>query len=137
MAEQAIKTALKDRLIALTFSPTIPIAWPNRDFVAPTVDLDARWFEAVFVTAPVQRLTIRARHRRSGSMVVTVASRVNKGTAQGEGLADAIAAHFPADLRLVAGANRIRITEDPSVRDGFLDGGYWRTPVIIPWEIIA
>lgn len=137
MTEQAIKTALKDRLIALTFTPSMPIAWPNRDFTKPKEDFDNRWLEAVFVTAPVQRLTIRARHRRSGSMVVTVASRVNKGSAEGEGLADAIVAHFPADLRLTAGANRIRITADPSVRDGFLDGDYWRTPVIIPWEIIA
>lgn len=133
MTAAAIGAALKARLGTLSFAPAIPIAWPNKDFT-PTGD---RFLQATIVRAPNQRVTIRAQHRRSGSLVVTVASRVNNGSGEGDGLADAVAAHFPADLMLAAGANRLRITEDPSIRDGFLDGAFWRTPVVIPFEVLA
>ena len=133
MTAAAIGAALKARLGSLTFAPAIPIAWPNKDFT-PTGD---RFLQAALVPAPNRRLTIDARHRRAGSLVVTVASRANNGSGEGDGLADAVAAHFPADLTLTAGGSRLRVTEDPSIREGFIDGGYWRTPVIIPWEVIA
>jgi len=136
MTAAAIGAALKARLGTLSFSPAIPIAWPNKDFTPPTDD-NARFLQATIVPAPNQRVTIRAQHRRSGSLVVTVASRPNNGSGEGDGLADAVAAHFPADLMLAAGANRLRITEDPSIRDGFLDGAFWRTPVVIPFEVLA
>ncbi len=136
MTAAAIGAALKARLGTLAFAPAMPIAWPNKDFTPPTGP-DARFLRVDFVNAPNERLTIRARHRRSGSIVVTVASRANNGTGEGDGLADAVAAHFPADLVLPAGTNRLRIMEEPSIRDGFLDGVFWRTPVIIPWEVIA
>jgi len=133
MTAAAIGAALKARLGTLSFSPAIPVAWPNKDFT-PTGD---RFLQATIAHAPNQRVTIRAQHRRSGSLVVTVASRPNNGSGEGDGLADAVAAHFPADLMLAAGANRLRITEDPSIRDGFLDGAFWRTPVVIPFEVLA
>jgi len=133
MTAAAIGAALKARLGTLSFSPAIPVAWPNKDF-SPDGD---RFLQVAIVPAPNQRLTIRAHHRRYGSVVVTVASRVNNGSGEGDGLADAVAAHFPADLILPAGANRLRITEAPSIREGFQDGGYWRTPVQISWEVIA
>ncbi len=133
MTAAAIGAALKARLGTLSFSPAIPVAWPNKDF-SPDGD---RFLQATIVPAPNQRITIRAQHRRSGSLIVTVASRVNNGSGEGDGLADAVAAHFPADLILDAGGNRLRITEAPSIREGFQDGGYWRTPVIIPFEVLA
>jgi hypothetical protein len=77
-------------------------------------------------------MTLDALHRRAGSVVITIASRVNNGSGEGDGLADAVAAHFAADLRFQG----IRITSSPSIREGFVDGGYWRTPVVIPFEVL-
>jgi hypothetical protein len=135
MTTAAIGAALKARLGTFAFTPAVPIAWPNKDFTPPT-GAEARYLRVDFVRAPNERLTIKGRHRRSGSVVVTVASRANNGSGEGDGLADAVATHFPVDLILQAGTERLRITAEPSIRDGFLDGAFWRTPVIIPWEVI-
>lgn len=134
MIASQVGAALKARLAALTFNPTIPVAWPNKDFT-PTGD---RYLAAAIVRAPNQRLTLGAEHRMSGSLVVTVASKAGVGSGEGDGVADAIAAHFPADLVLtLSGGARLRITAAPSVRDGYLDAGYWRTPVIVPFEAMT
>lgn len=132
MSAAAIGAALKARLAALTFSPAIPVAWPNKDYT-PTGD---RFLATEIVPAPNERTGISNMHRRSGSLVVTVASRANNGSGEGDGVADAVAAHFPADLILSTTAGRVRITAAPSVRGGFIDGGYWRTPVLIPFELL-
>lgn len=129
MTAAEIGAALKARLAALTFTPAIPVAWPNKDFV-PTGE---RFLVAQIVRAPAERIGIKARARMTGSLVVTVASRTGNGSGEADGLADAVAAHFPADLKL----GDLRITAAPSVRDGFADAGYWRTPVVVPFEALT
>lgn len=131
MIASQVGAALKARLAALTFNPVIPVAWPNKDFT-PTGE---RFLSAAIVRAPNQRLTITAEHRMSGSLVVTVCSKAGVGSGEGDGIADAVGAWFPADMVLtLSNGSRLRITAAPSVRDGFLDAGYWRTPVIVPFE---
>lgn len=132
MTAAANHAAIKARIEALTFTPAIPVAWPNKDY-QPTGD---RFLQVAIVPAPAQRMTLDALHRRAGSVVITVASRPNNGSGEGDGLADGVAAHFPADLKLTAGSQRLRITASPSIREGFLDGGFWRTPVVIPFEVL-
>lgn len=124
--------ALKARLAALVFSEDTPIAWPNKDF-APTGD---RHLVAQIVRAPNERITIKGQNRKSGSLVVTVASRAGIGSGEGDGIADAVAAWFPVDLILPTALGRLRIATTPTIRDGFQDGGYWRTPVVIPFEVL-
>lgn len=130
MTAATTHAAIKARIEALaaTFSPVIPVAWPNKDY-SPDGN---RYMQVAIIPAPTQRMTIDALHRRAGSVVITVASRVNNGSGEGDGLADAVAAFFPADLRF----SGIRITASPSIREGFLDGAYWRTPVVIPFEVL-
>lgn len=128
MTASATHAAIKARIEALAFSPAIPIAWPNKDYT-PTGE---RFLQVAIVPAPAQRMTIDALHRRAGSIVITVASKPNNGSGEGDGLADAVAAHFPADLRF----SGIRITASPSIREGFIDGAFWRTPVVIPFEVL-
>ena len=131
MTTRAITDELKSRLGTLVFTPAIPIAWPNRDFAA---DGD-RFLTVAFVRAENDRIGIKgAMARRYGSMVVTVCSKTNAGTGEGESLADAIAAHFGADLFL---AGLVRITAQPTVKDAYLDGKFWRTPVVIPYEALS
>jgi Bacteriophage related domain of unknown function len=132
MSASQIGAALKARLETLVFSPEAPIAWPNRDFT-PCAD---RYLAVQIVRAPNQRLTIKGASRLSGTFVVTVASRTNAGSGQGEGIADAVASHFTVDTIMPLATGRLRVTAEPSIRDGFLEGGYWRTPVFIPFEVL-
>lgn len=131
MSQSAIGAAIKARIASLAFAPEIPVAWPNKDF-KPTGE---RFLQVQIIPAPNERLTMNGRHRRAGSIIITVASRANNGSGEGDGLADGVAAHFPCDLILTAGGQRLRITEAPSIREGFIDGGFWRTPVVIPYEL--
>lgn len=133
MIAAQIGAALKARLAALTFTPALPVAWPNRDFV-PTGD----HLMAAIVPAEAQRLGVKAMHRFAGTMVLTVCTAGGKGSGEGDGKADAVAAHFAADLVLpLSGGGSLRITAAPSVREGFIDAGYWRTPVLIQFEVLA
>jgi len=130
-----IGAALKAKLAALSFSPEIPVAWPGRDFDPAGLD---KYLVAAIENAPNERLGIKAMHRRAGSLIVTVCSRMNRGSGQGDGIADAVADHFPCDLRLdLSGGSRLRVTTAPSVRGGYQDGGTWRTPVVIPFEVLS
>lgn len=128
-----IGAALKARLDALTFNPAVPVAWPNRKF---TPD-GSRYLVAEVVNAPKTRITIGGKHRATGALVVSVATPAGGGSGEADGVGDAVAAYFPADLTLaLTGGGKIRITSEPSVRDGFRDGAYWRTPVTIPFEVL-
>lgn len=141
MIASQIGAALKARLSSLTFTPALPVGWPNRDFV-PSGD----HLTVAIVPAEAERLGVKAMHRFAGSMVVTVCLQrggavqgsAGGGSGRGDGIADAVAAHFPADLRLsLSGGGTLRITQAPSVREGFIDAGYWRTPVLIPFEVLT
>lgn len=128
MRAAEIGRVLKERLASLTFSPAIPVAWPNRDFTPA----DDRYLMAQIVRGDAERIGIKARARFVGSLIVTVVSKAGVGSGEGDGIADAVAAHFPADLML----GDLRITAKPSVRDGFQDAGFWHTPVTIPFEVL-
>lgn len=125
-----IGAALKAHLAALVFSPTIPVAWPNRDFT-PTGE---RFLAAQIDGLPNDRLTISGTHRVSGVLTVGAVIPAGGGTGQADGIADAVAEHFPCDLRLTIASGAVRITQVPSVRGGYRDGAYWRVPVTIPFE---
>lgn len=133
MSASQIGAALKARLAALVFSPAISVAWPNKDFV-PAGD---RYIVASIIRAPNQRVTIKGANRYSGTMVVIVGTKTGVGSGEGDGVADAVASHFPADLILPMAFGRLRITATPTIRTGYPDAGFWRTPVAIPYEVLA
>ena len=133
MSAAQIGDALKARLSALAFNPAMPVAWANVDYTPS----GSRFLAVQIVPAPNDRLTLGSETRRSGTFVVTVASKGNAGTREGEGIADAVAAQFPVDLVIPLAFGRLRITAAPSIRGGFMDAGFWRTPVAIPYEVLA
>jgi hypothetical protein len=130
----AITAAMKSHMADLQFSPAIPVAWPNRDFDPSNA---ARFLVVQFVRADNERVAISTKHRYYGSMVVTVFSRTDRGSGEADGLADGVAAHFPADLRIPFNDGTIRISDAPSIKDGFLENGRWRTPVVVKYEVLG
>ena len=143
MKAAEVGAALKARLASLTFNPPRRVVWPNRDFPI-TEKRNSRavpaesFLAASIVRVPNERLTIAGQTRFAGTLVVVVASAAGVGSGEGDSIADAVAAHFPQDLALpVASGSTVRITEAPSIRDGYLDGSFWRTPVQIPFEAIS
>lgn len=132
---RAISDALKAHMAALTFSPAIPIGWPNRDFTPPADG--SRYMVFAIVRAANQRMTLGGGNKWSGSIVVNIATPSGKGSGAGDSLADAVAAHFPADLALDASGARLRVTGTPFAREGYTDAGMWRTPLVIPFEVMT
>lgn len=133
MIASEIGAALKGRLSTLTFSPPIGVAAPNRDYVPD----GKRHIAVEILHAPNDRLTLSGNHRHSGTCVVTVAIPTGGGSGEADGIADAVAAHFPCDLAMpLPGGGAVRVTAAPSVRGGFRDGPFWRTPVAIPFEVL-
>lgn len=131
MIEAQIGAALKARLAAIPVD--IEIAWPNRDY-SPN---GTRFLAADIIPSPKERIGVAAIHRTAGQLSIIVATQMNNGSGEGNGVADAIAAHFPADLRLpLSGGGAVRITGEASMRQGFADAGYWRTPVLVPYEVL-
>lgn len=128
--ESEIETALMERLAAM---PALPdVAWPNVDAPATLPRLEV----AVFRN-DTQRLTIGGIHRRPGILQVTVCTQLGRGGRDANELAEDVAAHFPADLRLPAGSVAVRITKAPAIAGGIPDAAAWRVPVSISFETLA
>lgn len=133
MISQQIGAALKARLAALTFAQPIPVAWPGKDFTP-----SGRYIAAQIDGIPNERLTVAGHHRIAGLFLLAAVIPAGKGTGEADGIADAIAAHFPVDLRLtLTGGSILRVTAAPSIRGGFLDGAWWRVPVSVPFEVLT
>lgn len=130
-----IADAIKQRLSLLNFTPPIPLSHPNRGIDPPSDG--SRWISYTIERAETERLDLSDSTRFSGSLVAIVCTRLSAGSGEGEDLADAIAGHFPVDLALpITGGGHVRITSHPSVRTGYQDGAYWRTPVVVPFAAL-
>lgn len=132
MIASQIGAALKAHLASLDFYGEMPVAWSNRDFTPS----GKRYLAAQIEGIPNQRLTIDGHHRIAGTLIVSAIIPAGGGTGEADGIADAVAAHFPCDLRLALTAATLRVTAMPSMRSGYLDGSYWRVPVTIPFEVL-
>jgi hypothetical protein len=137
--ETDIMLALFARLRAFRCGgAAIPVAWPNRPF-QPVVGQNH--LRVMFVPNVSNRVIIGSRgpHQHLGLMQVDVFSPLNQGKeAMGDvaarSIAAAVADHFPCDLKLAAGASRVRITKRADVRDMIVGPTAIQIPVMISWE---
>lgn len=134
--ETDIMAALFARLSTFAASPALPVAWPNIAFSPPA---DQRYLRVVFVPNAVNRLLIGSAgpHQHLGLLQVDVMWTKGVGEAGPRGVAGAIAAHFPCDLRVSAGALRVRIAKRPEVRDLIVGDARVQIPVMVEWEAFA
>lgn len=133
--EAKINDALLARLAALTFSPAIPIAYPNVAFTPPANN--GRHFRAFIFRNPTNRPAFRTRVI-SGQMQVSVFTPISQGPNVADELAGAIVAHFDPSLPWLTSEGvtvRIEPGSPPyagsAMRDP--DAAYWMVPVTIQW----
>jgi len=124
-----VETAIRLQLSTLG---TTPIAWPNEDFSS-----EPPYLELNVLHNDTTRLTIDQFNRRPVIAQVTVNWALNSGTSQANDLADAIADHFPTDLRMPVTSGTLRVTKAPVAGQGFADKAAWRIPVSIYMETLT
>lgn len=132
--EGHIEAALFARVAALALTPAMVVAWPNKAFTPPAEG----YLRVTHVPNVNRRLTIGSAdpHQRLGLLQVSVFLPLNKGSSPATEIAGAIAAHFPADLRMRSGNVTVKVERKPDVSQGTPDGAYWHVPVMIRHQTI-
>ena len=136
MISTAIMKLLFARVAAFTASPVMPVAWPNVVFVPPD---DQRFLRVQFNPNIANRLTIDSDgpHQHLGLLQLSVHWTKGQGEEAAREQADAVAGHFPCDLRLADSEIAVRITKRPDVADVLYEAASIQIPVMIEWECYA
>lgn len=128
-----IESELKNRMILSGLSVPLPVAYPNVEFVPPEdgsgfIDFQITWAEN-------RSIGLKGQTEQRGRLIMVLAMPLNQGSLLSSGLAREIAAIYPANLiiPLPTGGN-VRIEDRPSIRTGYRDGLYWRTPVVAKFQ---
>lgn len=107
-ADTKVWQALAARLDELTFSPPLPIAWPNGTFSPPG---DRKWLRVNEIPASTTLFALSGgTGEHIGLMQVDVFRPLNEGHVPAKETAGAIAAHFPPALRLFSEGVKVVIT---------------------------
>lgn len=100
--------ALATRLATLTFSPALPIAWPNTTFSPPG---DRKWLRLNEIPASTTPFALSGgTNEHIGLMQVDVFRPLNEGHVPAKEVAGAVAAHFPPALRLFSEGVKVVVT---------------------------
>jgi hypothetical protein len=133
--ESQITEALLQRLAALTLSPALLVAYPNVTFPAAGQTKPTTYLEAHSpLRANTSAIGISAWNEHAGIFQVDVVYGTQDGAIRPTQIADAIAQHFPRNLRLTNGDIQVDIYEPPSIAAPITDGSYNRTPVSISYR---
>ena len=132
ITDTAISSAFEARL--KTFTPALPIGWPNKDVPAGTAH-PYLIFDHVPVSRTDNTLTGGGTIAR-GFVQVTVMAEIGKFTTRATNIADSISALFPYTMRLPVSGGTITINGPPETQQGYPDGPHWRVPVRIPYMAV-
>ncbi len=133
--QTSIETALFERVAALSFSPALPVAWPNNAFQRPSTG----YLRVTHIPNTSRRLFISSTgpHQRRGILQIDVFMPLNGGATKATKIAGRIAEHFPTDLRLSKDGLSVRITQAPDIAQGFSDETHWQAPVTVSYDCFA
>ena len=107
-ADTKVWQALAARLDELTFSPPLPIAWPNDTFAPPG---DRRWLRVNEIPASTTTFALSGgTSEHIGLMQVDVFRPLNEGHVPAKETAGIVAAHFPPALRLFSEGVKVVVT---------------------------
>lgn len=131
-----IEAELKNLLELMSLSEELPIAFPNVEFTPP--EGGSGFISADFVFADKRRIGLKNAEELTGRMILVLAMPNNQGSLKSTKLAREISACFPGNLRIpLPSGGHVRVTEGPSIRSGYPDGMYWRTPVVVSFQMLA
>lgn len=130
--ESQITEALFARLAALSLSPALPVAWPDVAFNPPASGL---YLDVHQLRAETTGIGISAWDEHSGILQVDVVAKAQDGVLSKTEIADAVAAHFPRNLKLTNGSIRVDIDDPPAIAAPIPDAPYTRTPVSIRYRV--
>lgn len=130
--EAQIAEALLTRLAALTLSPALQVAWPNKVFGPDKPDT---YLKASLLRAPTQGIGIAAWDEHTGLLQVDVVYKAQDGEIKPLQIADAVAAWFGRGTRLVNGSVAVTVYEKPSIASSVReDDAYLKFPVSIRYR---
>lgn len=134
--ELAIELALIARVQTLALTPALRIAWPNQPFTAADGET---YIEVAHLPNRNQRLFIGSTdpHLRQGILQLTIRGHQNQNAINLTAIASAVAAHFPADLRMTSNGVTVRVQRAPDIAPGFKDDPHWVVPVSVSYEAFA
>jgi hypothetical protein len=133
--EVKIWNALKARLSTLALNPVHPVAWPNESFNTP----ENGYLRVNHIPNINNRLFLKGAdpHQRLSILQIDVFEKINEDASVAIELAGLVAAHFPADLKMMFQGVGARVTRAPEVAQSIPDGSHLLTPVTIPIEVFA
>lgn len=134
--EGKIAEALFGRVASLSFSPAIPVAYPEKPFTPPK---KATWIEATLFDLPAVALALAddGTNSLTGLLQVTVCADQGKGDAYSRDIAGQIVAHFARGTRMTAGGILVRVSGPPSMASRYADPPWSRLPVTIRFQAFA
>lgn len=139
-AEALIMEVLFARLSSLVLSPVHQIAWPNVSFTPPqSGGQPSPYLRVQFVPNQVNRALIDSDgpHQHVGLFQVSVYGPKGAGESETREIAGLVAAHFPADLRMVVSPVVVRVSKRPDVAGMLVEDAMIQIPVMIAWEAYA
>ena len=138
MNRSDIFTIIKDRIVAsdlelaYTFdnvASVLPETGGVRDNFAEISVVPSRSFK--------RTLSNGGKAVEIGRVQAVVVTPAQSGEKVGADLADDFGALFPFALRLTMASGVVTMTGHPEIRNGFLDGNEWRTPVSIGYTAVS
>ena len=137
--EVAIESALLNRLIALTFSPVIPVSLPNITFVPPTAGDNVAWLRATFLPATSVELSVdfEGSNQHYGILQIDVFYGQGSGELAPARIAATIIQWFKRGTRVTKDGFVAQITRLPRRGQMIRDDPWQMIPVTIPYLAFA
>jgi hypothetical protein len=129
MTLDELETALGQQVDAI--ADGTPIAWPNRDY-DPADGVPYIEFRHSPVSVDDPTGNGEYEYQR-GLLLLTVVTERGKYSGEANGIAQALREGFRKSLRLSAGSGNVVINAPPSFGSPFVDGVYWRQPLVVSY----
>jgi hypothetical protein len=130
-----IEEALLTRLAALTFSPALQVAWPNKQFPASGSVKPDTYLAASLLRAETRGIGISAWNEHAGILQVDVLYKAQDGEIKPLNIAGQVAEWFGRGTRLRNGGLTIYVDDPPAIATAMPNGdGYLKIPVSIRYR---
>jgi hypothetical protein len=134
--ETKILEGFAARLAAMTFSPVMPVSYPNRSFSPPA---NGKYLRARHLPNTTTQITLGASgfNRHQGLFQIDVMWPLDAGEVAPKEIAGAIIANFKLGTEFTREDLLIRIPAPPSVAPALIDGVSYMIPITVRYQADA